>query len=140
MTTGRTGTPGSGAGMSRPSSRQEHTSPFNDSPQQPSGISPAPSETAAAEVELSFEPDDPKNPRNWSEWKKWRITLAILLIDFTVSWGASAYSPATAEMEELFGVSAEVGTLGLSLYVLGLVFGPMSLAPLSEVCRRGTIL
>jgi len=36
-------------------------------------------------------------------------------------------------MEALFGVSAEAGTLGLSLYVLGLAWGPMSLAPLSEV-------
>lgn len=38
------------------------------------------------------------------------------------------------EMEKTFGVSAEVGTLGLSLYVLGLALGPMGLAPLSEVC------
>lgn len=35
--------------------------------------------------------------------------------------------------EEEMGVSAEVGVLGLSLYVLGLAMGPMTLAPLSEV-------
>ena len=37
------------------------------------------------------------------------------------------------EMEKIFGVSAEAGTLGLSLYVLRLALGPMTLAPLSEV-------
>lgn len=55
-------------------------------------------------------------------------------MDLSVSWGASGYSPATKKFIEDFGVSEEVGTLGLSLYVLGLAFGPMTLAPLSEVC------
>lgn len=35
-----------------------------------------------------------------------------------------------------FGVSSEVGLLGLSLYVLGLALGPMTLAPLSEYFGR----
>ncbi|KAF1962798.1 MFS general substrate transporter [Byssothecium circinans] len=34
------------------------------------------------------------------------------------------------------GVSAQVATLGLSMYILGLAFGPMSLAPLSEYYGR----
>lgn len=42
-------------------------------------------------------------------------------------------------MEAFFGVSVEVGTLGLSLYVLGLAWGPMSLAPLSEYFSRSPI-
>ena len=33
-----------------------------------------------------------------------------------------------------FHCSREVATLGLSLFVLGLAFGPMLLGPLSEVC------
>lgn len=98
------------------------------------GISPTESES-----EPVFEHDDPENPRNWSEWRKWSIVFAITLIDLSVSWGASGYSPAETEMEELFGVSAEVGTLGLSLYVLGLSLGPMSLAPLSEYFGRSPI-
>jgi len=61
------------------------------------------------------------------------MVVAITLIDLSVSWAASGYSPAEREMEEFFGVGSEVGTLGLSLYVLGLALGPMTLAPLSEV-------
>ncbi|THX58981.1 major facilitator superfamily protein [Aureobasidium pullulans] len=77
-----------------------------------------------------------ENPRNWPIWKKWAVVGAITLVDLSVSWGASGYSPATAKFEKDFGVSSEVGTLGLSLYVLGLALGPMSIAPLSEYFGR----
>jgi hypothetical protein len=89
--------------------------------------------TSEQDDELAFESGDPGNPRNWTTWKKWRIVAAITLVDLSVSWGASGYSPTEKEMERIFGVSATVGTLGLSLYILGLALGPMTLAPLSEV-------
>lgn len=57
----------------------------------------------------------------------------ILLIDLSVSWGASGFSPASKDFAREFGLPAGLGTLGLSSYVLGLAFGPMTLAPLSEV-------
>jgi MFS family permease len=37
------------------------------------------------------------------------------------------------------GVSSEIGTLGLSLYVLGLALGPIALAPLSEYFGRSPV-
>jgi hypothetical protein len=116
----------------RPSSRQDHASPPPDSPP-PFPLSPTP--TNDSEPDLSFTPNDPANPRNWPAWRKWSIIVAITLIDLMVSWGASGYSPAEAEMGKIFDVGAEVGTSGLSLYALGLALGPMALAPLSEVCR-----
>ena len=85
------------------------------------------------DVELvSFPPGDPKNPRNWPTWRKWSIVIAITLIDLTVSFTASGFSPAAEKFAKDFGVSGEVGTLGLSLCVLGFALGPMTLAPLSE--------
>ena len=81
------------------------------------------------EVELvSFSPGDPTNPRNWPTWRKWSIVITISLIDLTVSFTASGFSPPAKD----FGVSGEVATLGLSLCVLGFALGPMTLAPLSE--------
>lgn len=85
---------------------------------------------------VSFAPGDPKDPRNWSEWRKWAVVGAITLVDLSVSWGASGFSPASMKFTKEFHVSAEVGVLGLSLYVLGLAFGPMTLAPLSEYYGR----
>ena len=84
-------------------------------------------------VELvTFPPGDPENPRNWPTWRKWSIVIAIAFIDLTVSFAASGFSPATKKFAKDFGVSSEVGTLGLSLCVLGFALGPMTLAPLSE--------
>jgi MFS family permease len=83
-----------------------------------------------------FEPDDKANPRNWPSWRKWTIVASIGLIDLTVSFGASGYSPAAGSFKDEFHAGHEVGQLGLSLYVLGLAFGPMFIAPLSEYYGR----
>lgn len=87
----------------------------------------------------AFAPGDPANPRNWPEWRKWAIVLILIPVDFNVSWGASGYSPALKKFITDFDVSQEVGTLGLSMFVLGLAFGPMILAPLSEYFGRSPI-
>ncbi len=85
------------------------------------------------DVELvTFPPGDPENPRNWPTWRKWSIVIVIMFIDLTVSFAASGFSPAAKKFAKDFGVSSEVGTLGLSLCVLGFALGPMTLAPLSE--------
>lgn len=46
------------------------------------------------------------------------------------------WSDASADVAELFGVSTEVTTLGLALYVLGFATGPIVWAPLSELRGR----
>lgn len=85
---------------------------------------------------IAFLPNDPTNPRNFSSFRKWTIVASITLIDLSVSWGASGFSPATADFERDFNVNSQIGVLGLSLYVLGLAFGPMTIAPLSEYYGR----
>ena len=86
-----------------------------------------------------FSDGDSENPRNWPLWRKWSIVAVIIPIDLTVSWAASGFSPASTDFAMEFGVTAETATLGLSLYVLGLAFGPMTLAPLSEYFGRSAI-
>lgn len=75
---------------------------------------------------VHFSPGDPEDPRNWSRSKKWLMIGPILLIDLSVSWGASGFSPASKKFAEDFGLPSGLGTLGLSAYVLGLAFGPVS--------------
>lgn len=89
-----------------------------------------------SQTTVAFKEGDPANPRNFPAWRKWSIVSAITLIDLTVSWGASGFSPASADFEKDFDIGGELGTLGLSLYVLGLALGPMTLAPLSEYYGR----
>ncbi|KAF2137998.1 uncharacterized protein K452DRAFT_277654 [Aplosporella prunicola CBS 121167] len=88
---------------------------------------------------VTFPLGDPEDPRNWPRWRKRLLIGSIVLIDLSVSWGASGYSPASTSFSKSMGVSTEVATLGLSLYVLGLALGPMSLAPLSEHFGRSPI-
>lgn len=83
--------------------------------------------------------NDPENPRNWPNWRKWSIVVSIVPIDLTVSWLASGFSPALTKFRDEFGVSSEVGTLGLSLYIFGLALGPMVTAPLSEFYGRSPV-
>lgn len=94
------------------------------------------SNTKGHENIVTFAPGDPEDPRNWSSFRKWSIVIAITFVDLTVSWGASGFSPAEMKFAKDFGVSSEVATLGLSMYVLGLALGPMTLAPLSEYFGR----
>lgn len=49
---------------------------------------------------------------------------------------SSIFSAATVEVSAAFGVSTEVGLLGLSFYVLGFATGPILWAPLSELRGR----
>lgn len=87
---------------------------------------------------VHFAAGDPEDPRNWPWWKKWLMIGPILIIDLSVSWGASGFSPASGKFAHEFGLPPGLGTLGLSSYVLGLAFGPMTLAPLSEVSYSNT--
>lgn len=52
------------------------------------------------------------------------------------SFASSAYTPAYAEIIKQFHVSPTVAVLPLSLYLLGLAFGPMIAGPLSETNGR----
>lgn len=54
----------------------------------------------------------------------------------TSAFGSSIFSAATRSVGAAYGVSAEVGLLGVSLYVLGFAFGPTLWAPLSELKGR----
>lgn len=70
-------------------------------------------------------PNDPENPMNWAVSKKWRVTIAMGLMTFCVTFASSVFSNATVPVATLFGVSTEVTTLGTSLFVLGFAVGPM---------------
>ena len=69
---------------------------------------------------------------------KIRIFLAIILgyTTLTAAFASSIFSAATVAVSLQFGVSTEVGILGLSLYVLGFATGPLLWAPLSELKGR----
>ncbi|ESZ92633.1 putative MFS multidrug transporter [Sclerotinia borealis F-4128] len=81
-------------------------------------------------------PDDPLHAVNWPMRKK--ILTAVMLGYTTLvsAFTSSIFSTATRTVAAQYHVSTEVGTLGLSFYVLGFAFGPILWAPLSELKGR----
>ncbi|KAF2764624.1 MFS general substrate transporter [Teratosphaeria nubilosa] len=81
-------------------------------------------------------PDDPLHPQNWPLKKKLPVAVVLGFVTLTAAFGSSVFSAATSTVAAHFGVSSEVGILGVSLYVLGFATGPMLWAPMSELYGR----
>ncbi|KAF2125197.1 MFS general substrate transporter [Dothidotthia symphoricarpi CBS 119687] len=81
-------------------------------------------------------PNDPGNPKNWSEKRRWAISISMGLMVFTVTFASSIFSVNIGVVQEKFDVDLVTATLGVSLFVLGFVFGPIAFGPMSEVLGR----
>lgn len=85
---------------------------------------------------VEFKENDSENPMNWPSWKKWMIIIIISITSTMVTCTSSVVSTAYQGIERDLGISHEVAILGLSLFVLGLGFGPIFLGPFSEFYGR----
>ncbi|RMZ89128.1 hypothetical protein DV736_g3649, partial [Chaetothyriales sp. CBS 134916] len=77
--------------------------------------------------------DDPENPQNWSSDKKRVVILQIYLYTLAVYIGSAMITPSEPYIEARFGISAELASMGLSLYVAGYGIGPLLFSPMSEI-------
>lgn len=84
-------------------------------------------------------PDDPENPKSMSEARKWLITCVVASSSLCVTTNSTIYTFTYDQIEPEFGISREVATLGLSIFVIGLGLGPLFLGPLSEFYGRRII-
>ena len=66
---------------------------------------------------------DPLHAQNWPIGKKIGTAAMLGFTTFIAAFGSSIFSSATRVVSAKFGVSTEVGTLGVSLYVLGFATG-----------------
>ncbi|KAJ5113154.1 major facilitator superfamily domain-containing protein [Penicillium angulare] len=85
---------------------------------------------------VSFEPDDANNPKNFTPIYKIWLVFQMSLLAMTGALGSSIISPASPKIAEYAGVSTEVTSLTVALFVLGWAFGPMIWAPISETYGR----
>lgn len=84
-------------------------------------------------------PSDPANPRNFPLPLRIFSTLAVTLLAFVSTFAASIYSPAISSIRTTFAVSEELAILPISIYNLGMAFGPLVGAPLSETFGRRVV-
>ncbi|KAL9117180.1 MAG: hypothetical protein Q9187_006285, partial [Circinaria calcarea] len=86
-------------------------------------------------------PDDPENPKNWPTSKRWVATLIVSSFTFFTPLSSTMISPSTAAIASDLGINspAEVEII-LSVFLLGLGFGPLVLGPVSEMNGRVPVL
>ena len=73
----------------------------------------------SSEFLVKFDKGDPANPRNFNPYYKAWTTFTLGTLAFAGSVGSAIVTPAEEVVAEHFGVSQEVTTLLLSLFVLG---------------------
>jgi multidrug resistance protein len=88
---------------------------------------------------VGFDRGDPANPKNWSKSRKWYLTMTGGLLILNATFASSAPSAIIPQLQEQFGFGREVGTLLLSLFVVGYCVGPLFWGPLSEQYGRRPI-
>ncbi|KAJ5612944.1 hypothetical protein N7510_006138 [Penicillium lagena] len=85
-------------------------------------------------------PDDPENPLNWTTKRKASATISISLITFLTPLGSSMFAPGVPELMKAFHLTnTQLSSFVVSVYLLGYVFGPLIIAPLSEMYGRRII-
>ena len=81
-------------------------------------------------------PDDPRNPHNWSFVVKSGITGIWIFANLCTAMSSSIYSSGVGQLQQEFGMSPPVATLGVSLFLCGYAIGPIFFSPLSEKYGR----
>jgi hypothetical protein len=81
--------------------------------------------------------DDPENPLNWTSFRKWGTVVVVSAITFLTPLASSLFAPGVPEVMETFNSTDQMleGFM-VSVYVLGFAFGPLIIAPLSEMYGR----
>ena len=83
--------------------------------------------------------NDPDNPMNWPLGKRVYNAAVPGLLSFGITFGSSIYEPSYPNVMAEFNVSSTVALLGITVYVLGLAFGPAIAAPISETRGRRVV-
>ncbi|KAI3342528.1 major facilitator superfamily domain-containing protein [Ustulina deusta] len=85
--------------------------------------------------------DDPTMPFNFSSQDKWVWVGLLSVITLLTPFASSILSPAIATLDKEFHNDNEiVGSMIVSIYLLGYVVGPIIIAPLSEIYGRKVVL
>lgn len=83
---------------------------------------------------------DPENPMNWGAGRKWSTIAVLSLITFITPLASSFFAPAVPQvMAEFHDENELLAEFVVSVYILGFAFGPLLIAPLSEIYGRAPL-
>ncbi|KAF2398111.1 multidrug resistance protein [Trichodelitschia bisporula] len=85
-------------------------------------------------------PDDPENPYNWSTGKKWTTAGLLSALTFVTPLASSIFAPGIAGvMRDFHSTDTTIASFVVSIYILGYAFGPLIIAPMSELYGRAIV-
>ncbi|KAK5114781.1 hypothetical protein LTR85_010094 [Meristemomyces frigidus] len=85
-------------------------------------------------------PDDPANPFNWPLQRRVINGLLISLLALVTPLASSFFAPGVPQLMEEFGRDSDLlAGFVVSVYVLGFAFGPLIMAPMSEIYGRNIV-
>ncbi|KAH1712297.1 hypothetical protein KXX60_006457 [Aspergillus fumigatus] len=85
--------------------------------------------------------NDPANPQNFSAGQKWGLLALMSSITFLSPLASSMFAPAASYVAVDLGVTNEtLLSFSVTIFLLGYTFGPLILAPLSEIYGRRIVL
>lgn len=83
---------------------------------------------------------DPENPYNWSRLRRVSICVLISVLTFVTPLASSIFAPGVPQlMQDFRSDSSELAAFVVSVYVLGFAFGPLIIAPMSEIYGRTVV-
>lgn len=84
---------------------------------------------------------DPSMPFNYTSREKWTWVWLLSAITLLTPFASSILSPAIRQLSDEFGNTNDiVGSMTVSIYLLGYVVSPVFIAPLSEIYGRKLVL
>jgi len=89
-------------------------------------------DTTLAILEL-VKAKDVHHPMHWAAWKRWGIITVYCMLQLFVTLTRTTYVSAEWLIQEQWGGSTQVVTLGQSLFIVGNAVGPAFMGPLSYV-------
>ncbi|KAJ5894854.1 hypothetical protein N7495_006545 [Penicillium taxi] len=84
--------------------------------------------------------DDPENPQNWPEHSKILRSSAPLSIVFCIAFASSIFGSSASVTASEYGVSVEIMSLGVALFIAGFAVGPLLFAPMAELMGSAVVL
>lgn len=105
----------------------------NDEARRPSVV---PKDDSALALLQIIETEDTAHPIHWSPLKKWIIVTIYCVLQVFVTLTSTTYVSAEFLIQEKFGGSTQVLTLGQSMFIVGNAIGPAFLGPLSDIGGR----
>ncbi|KAL9112788.1 MAG: hypothetical protein Q9227_003091 [Pyrenula ochraceoflavens] len=89
---------------------------------------------------VAFMDDDPTNPLGFAKWTRWGLCLAASYVTFTVAFNSSAFVSGITGISRDLGGGPELAMLGVGVFLIGFILGPLVWAPTSEMYGRQHVL